>query len=263
MLHSDDVAPEDWAELRRRFGEEARYCEEMFGAAAATGARTSTRTRGRRPAGGDGRGHDRTRRSGASPPGHGPLRAERRPGRAGRPWPAEPAVNTFLADPALEPLWQAAAAALDRNGLGWRGRLTLPDLTPEGRRRLGVLVRPGCPVPRCRRGRGGAAHRHHLRRRSGDARARTRRPPGGCAGPARRHAATASSPGYRYSAHLGAAGWAIAWRAAAWIDGLFARHRSPRRSRGSGRCCRVPAPAERRPRHHALRAGPSPHRHRG
>lgn len=31
VLHSDDVAGEDWAELRRRFGEEARYCEEMFG----------------------------------------------------------------------------------------------------------------------------------------------------------------------------------------------------------------------------------------
>jgi uncharacterized protein (TIGR02678 family) len=31
VLHADDVAPEDWAELRRRFGEEARYCEEMFG----------------------------------------------------------------------------------------------------------------------------------------------------------------------------------------------------------------------------------------
>jgi uncharacterized protein (TIGR02678 family) len=30
-LHADDVAPEDWAELRRRFGEESRYCEEMFG----------------------------------------------------------------------------------------------------------------------------------------------------------------------------------------------------------------------------------------
>ncbi|KJE22590.1 hypothetical protein FF36_03120 [Frankia torreyi] len=31
VLYADDVAPEDWAELRRRFGEEARYCEEMFG----------------------------------------------------------------------------------------------------------------------------------------------------------------------------------------------------------------------------------------
>lgn len=30
-LYADDVAPEDWAELRRRFGEEARYLEEMFG----------------------------------------------------------------------------------------------------------------------------------------------------------------------------------------------------------------------------------------
>jgi uncharacterized protein (TIGR02678 family) len=31
VLLADDVAREDWAELRRRFGEEARYCEEMFG----------------------------------------------------------------------------------------------------------------------------------------------------------------------------------------------------------------------------------------
>jgi uncharacterized protein (TIGR02678 family) len=31
VLHADDVAPEDWAELRRRFGEESRYLEEMFG----------------------------------------------------------------------------------------------------------------------------------------------------------------------------------------------------------------------------------------
>ncbi|EIV94702.1 TIGR02678 family protein [Frankia sp. QA3] len=31
VLHAEDVVPEDWAQLRRRFGEEARYCEEMFG----------------------------------------------------------------------------------------------------------------------------------------------------------------------------------------------------------------------------------------
>ncbi|PZS22698.1 MAG: TIGR02678 family protein [Pseudonocardiales bacterium] len=31
VLHADDVTPGDWAELRRRFGEESRYCEEMFG----------------------------------------------------------------------------------------------------------------------------------------------------------------------------------------------------------------------------------------
>jgi uncharacterized protein (TIGR02678 family) len=30
-VHAEDVAPEDWSEVRRRFGEEARYCEEMFG----------------------------------------------------------------------------------------------------------------------------------------------------------------------------------------------------------------------------------------
>lgn len=31
VLHAADVASEDWAELRRRFGEEARYLTEMFG----------------------------------------------------------------------------------------------------------------------------------------------------------------------------------------------------------------------------------------
>ncbi len=31
VLHADDVAGEDWAELRRRFGEESRYVLEMFG----------------------------------------------------------------------------------------------------------------------------------------------------------------------------------------------------------------------------------------
>jgi uncharacterized protein (TIGR02679 family) len=49
-------------------------------------------------------------------------------------------VSTFLADPSLHPLWSEAAAALDRNGLDWRGRLTLPALSSEGRRRLGILV---------------------------------------------------------------------------------------------------------------------------
>lgn len=31
VLQAEDVSPEDWAELRRRFGEESRYLEEMFG----------------------------------------------------------------------------------------------------------------------------------------------------------------------------------------------------------------------------------------
>jgi uncharacterized protein (TIGR02678 family) len=31
VLHADDLPTEDWAELRRRFGEESRYLEEMFG----------------------------------------------------------------------------------------------------------------------------------------------------------------------------------------------------------------------------------------
>ena len=49
-------------------------------------------------------------------------------------------MTTFLADPSLEPLWSSVTAALDRNGLNWRGRLTLPVLTPEGRRRLGIVL---------------------------------------------------------------------------------------------------------------------------
>lgn len=31
VLNAEDLPPDDWAELRRRFGEEARYLEEMFG----------------------------------------------------------------------------------------------------------------------------------------------------------------------------------------------------------------------------------------
>jgi uncharacterized protein (TIGR02678 family) len=31
VVYASDVAPDDWAELRRRFGEETRYLEEMFG----------------------------------------------------------------------------------------------------------------------------------------------------------------------------------------------------------------------------------------
>ncbi len=31
VLYADDVAGEDWAEMRRRFGEETRYLDEMFG----------------------------------------------------------------------------------------------------------------------------------------------------------------------------------------------------------------------------------------
>ncbi|MCM3925008.1 hypothetical protein ND748_25500, partial [Frankia sp. AiPs1] len=57
-------------------------------------------------------------------------------------------AHPFLADPALRPLWQAVAAALDRNGLDWRGRLTLPALPAEGRRRLGVMVERSVPAGR-------------------------------------------------------------------------------------------------------------------
>ncbi len=55
-------------------------------------------------------------------------------------------MNVFLAGASLQPLWRGVAAALDRNGLDWRGRLTLPGLTPEGRRRLGIVIeRPVLP----------------------------------------------------------------------------------------------------------------------
>ncbi len=46
----------------------------------------------------------------------------------------------FLDDPSLNPLWETATAALERNGLHWRGRVQLPRLAPEGRRRLGILM---------------------------------------------------------------------------------------------------------------------------
>lgn len=49
-------------------------------------------------------------------------------------------MSTFLADPSLDPLWSGVATALDRNGVDWRGRFTLPALSPEGRRRLGILL---------------------------------------------------------------------------------------------------------------------------
>ncbi len=49
-------------------------------------------------------------------------------------------MTSFLADPSLQPLWHRVAAALDRNGLDWRGRLALPELAPEGRRRLGIVI---------------------------------------------------------------------------------------------------------------------------
>ncbi|EIV94703.1 DUF2399 domain-containing protein [Frankia sp. QA3] len=159
--------------------------------------------------------------------------------------PARPAAEAhpFLADPALRPLWQAVAAALDRNGLDWRGRLTLPVLPAEGRRRLGVLVER--PVPVGRRALPLA-----------DVAAAVERLTGGglvealvaldCAPRGRREAAQArrAESQHRrvtldravetYLAGLAQpdspdadgvgrdAGWSAGWRDAAWSDGLFA-----------------------------------------
>ena len=49
-------------------------------------------------------------------------------------------MTPFLAEASLVPLWRAVRGALDRNGLDWRGTLALPELTPEGRRRLGIVL---------------------------------------------------------------------------------------------------------------------------
>jgi uncharacterized protein (TIGR02679 family) len=138
-------------------------------------------------------------------------------------------VNPFLTDPALQPLWRAATAALDRNGLGWRGRLTLPDLTPEGRRRLGILVQTR--IPATRRAVSLDAVAAGVERLTGvpfiDALGALGHAPTGRREAAlvrrdereqRRTALDAAA-----TAHLGDAAWVSAWRDAAWTDGLFAR----------------------------------------
>ncbi len=137
-------------------------------------------------------------------------------------------MNTFLADPALQPMWRSVAAALDRNGLGWRGRLTLPDLTPEGRRRLGILVESR--ISPTRRTVALDAVAAGVERLTGatfvDALATLGHAPTG-----RRESALArwDARQQRRAAldaatvvHLGDAAWVSAWRDAAWTDGLFA-----------------------------------------
>jgi uncharacterized protein (TIGR02679 family) len=138
-------------------------------------------------------------------------------------------VNSFLADPSLQPLWQAVTAALDRNGQGWRGRLTLPDLTAEGRRRLGILV--GSRIAPSRRTVSLDTVATGVERLTGgtvvDALAALGHAPTG-----RREAALARRDAkqqrrvaleHATAAHLGDAAWVSAWRDAAWTDGLFAR----------------------------------------
>jgi uncharacterized protein (TIGR02679 family) len=137
-------------------------------------------------------------------------------------------VTTFLADPSLQPLWRAVTAALDRNGLGWRGRLTLPALTPEGRRRLGILVEGRIPATRHTVALDTLAA--GVERLAGasfaDTLAALGHPPAG-----RREAALARRDArqqrraaleHATAAHLRDAAWVSAWRDAAWTDGLFA-----------------------------------------
>lgn len=137
-------------------------------------------------------------------------------------------MNTFLADPSLQPLWQAVSAALDRNGLDWRGRLTLPDLTAEGRRRLGILV--DARIAAGRRAVALDAVAAGVERLTGDSVVNALAALG-FAPIGRREAALARRSAREQrrkaleqatAAHLSEATWAPAWRDAAWTDGLFA-----------------------------------------
>ncbi|MGE3287366.1 MAG: DUF2399 domain-containing protein [Pseudonocardia sp.] len=138
-------------------------------------------------------------------------------------------MTSFLAAPELEPLWVAVRAALDRNGLEWRGRLTLPALPPEGRRRLGVLL--DRPVPALRRSvpldELAAAVERLTRADLVDALADLGHPPMG-----RREARLArqeatrlrrAALGSAIDAELSDETWAPGWGDTAWTDGLFAR----------------------------------------
>ena len=138
-------------------------------------------------------------------------------------------MSSFLADPSLRPLWVSITAALDRNGLEWRGRFRLPDLAPEGRRRLGVVLErtvvPGrrtvlladvaAGVERvadealldvlCRLGH--APQGRHEQARARRTAARNRRAAGDAA----------------VEEFGSQAGWLSPWAEAAWRDGRFAR----------------------------------------
>lgn len=138
-------------------------------------------------------------------------------------------MNAFLTDPSLDPLWLAVASALDRNGLRWRGRLALPELTPEGRRRLGVLtertVLPG------RRSIALADLADGVERITGTdlpdvLRALGHGPTGRRDAVRARQAATQDRRDALDAAVmelLPAAGWLPAWAESAWRDGLLAR----------------------------------------
>lgn len=139
-------------------------------------------------------------------------------------------MTGFLADPGLAPLWSAVHAALDRNGLDWRGRLTLPELVPEGRRRLGVLIER--PVPPGRRTVSLAELAAGMARVAGadlvDVLAELGHAPAG-----RREALRARQEATRarraaldgaVAEYLPDATWGTGWAHAAWTDGLFASY---------------------------------------
>lgn len=139
-------------------------------------------------------------------------------------------MTGFLADPGLAPLWSAVRAALDRNGLDWRGRLILPELVPEGRRRLGVLIER--PVPPGRRTVSLAELAAGMARVAGadlvDVLAELGHAPAG-----RREALRARQEATRarraaldgaVAEYLQDATWATGWAHAAWTDGLFASY---------------------------------------
>ncbi|MQA16501.1 MAG: DUF2399 domain-containing protein [Pseudonocardiaceae bacterium] len=138
-------------------------------------------------------------------------------------------MTDFLADQALLPLWRETAAALDRNGLDWRGRLRLPELVPEGRRRLGVLL--GHRIGPQRRAVSLAEIADGVHRLTGQdlpaALVTLGCPPAG-----RREASDARrATRARRRDELDAAvarefpdaGWVSQWRDAVWTDGLLAR----------------------------------------
>lgn len=138
-------------------------------------------------------------------------------------------MTDFLAVSELTPLWEAVRAALDRNGLEWRGRLALPLLPAEGRRRLGVLLER--PIPADRRSVPLAELAAAVERlsRTDLVSALTdlgHRPSG------RREARLAHQEATRLrraavdtavEAAFPDATWAVGWGDSAWTDGLFAR----------------------------------------
>jgi uncharacterized protein (TIGR02679 family) len=146
-------------------------------------------------------------------------------------------VTGFVDDPSLAPLWPVVRTHLDRNGLDWRGTVPLPDLLPEGRRRLGVIL--DRRISRDRRKVCLADLETGLRRLGAvdlvDVLRDQGHPPAG-----RRESARMleEQTGARRAAldaacheYLRDEPWVEAWSRSAWTDGLFAR-RDPAQVRG-------------------------------